>query len=196
MRMATVILAGGGGSRMGGDKPLRRLRGMPLIAHVRARCRGPVWINAADPRLADYGPLLPDLPSSGTGPLVGVWSALCRARAEGWDAVLTVPVDTPFLPFDLGDRLAAALGDRAAAVAATPDGWQAACSLWRRGAAPVLAGRLAAGRWSLNGALRALNAVPVDFGMQDVPLFFNVNTPADLAAAEAGKRPDSDESTD
>ncbi|WP_052711796.1 molybdenum cofactor guanylyltransferase [Elstera litoralis] len=107
---ATVILAGGAGTRLGGDKPLRLLAGRPLIAHVADRCRAPRWINAADPRLAAYGTLVPDLPSPGQGPLVGVWSALCYAESLGIATVLTVPVDTPFLPSDLADRLAAALG--------------------------------------------------------------------------------------
>lgn len=184
MRIATVILAGGAGVRIGGDKPLRLLGGRPLIAHVADRCTAPIWINAVDPRLADYGPLVPDMAAPGEGPLVGVWSVLRRAEAEGVDAVLTVPADTPFLPRDLGERLLAALGDRAAAVAVTPDGWQPACAVWRRGLAPVIADFLAAGRWSLAGALRAVGAVPLAFSADEAPLFFNINTPADLAEAE------------
>ncbi len=181
---ATVILAGGAGARLGGDKPLRLLAGRPLIAHVAARCRGPLWINASDPRLAAYGALVPDLPSPGQGPLVGVWSALCYAEALGIETVLTVPVDTPFLPLDLPDRLAAGLADGLAAVAATPEGWQSACALWRVAAAAGLEARLAAGDWSLHGALRAVSARVVDFGVEITPLFFNINTLADLAAAE------------
>ncbi len=184
MRIATVILAGGAGRRIGGDKPLQPLKGRPLIAHVAARCRSPIWINAADPRLAEYGPLVPDLPSPGQGPLVGVWSALCRAQAMGVAAVLTVPVDTPFLPINLFDRLSAALGPYRAAVAATPDGWQPTCALWRVELAPMVAARLAAGDWSLRAALVAAAAKPVDFEGELTPLFFNINTPADLAAAE------------
>lgn len=181
---ATVILAGGAGARLGGDKPLRLLAGRPLIAHVAARCRGPLWINSPDPRLAPYGRLVPDLPSPGQGPLVGVWSALCYAEACGIETVLTVPVDTPFLPLDLPDRLAAGLGDGRAAVAATPEGWQSVCALWRVAAAQGLETRLAAGDWSLHGALRAVSARVVDFEAQKAPLFFNINTLADLAAAE------------
>lgn len=190
MRIATVILAGGAGRRIGGDKPLQRLMGRPLIAHVAARCRPPLWINAADPRLAEYGPLVPDLPSPGQGPLVGVWSALCRAAAEGVEALLTVPVDTPFLPLDLPDRLIAALGPHRAAVVATPDGWQPTCALWRADLGPPLAERLAAGDWSLHAALRAVSAVAVDFGSELTPLFFNINTPADLTAAAQQKEQD------
>lgn len=189
MRMVTVILAGGAGTRIGGDKPLRVLGGRPLIAHVAGRCAAPIWINAADPRLAQYGPLVPDLPSPGQGPLVGVWSALCQAAAEGVEAVLTVPVDTPFLPHDLAARLKARLGNHPAAVAVTADGWQPACALWRPRVAPVIADHLAAGRWSLAGALRSVGAAPVpvsalDFSDKLTPLFFNINTPADLADAE------------
>ncbi|MFY8105606.1 MAG: molybdenum cofactor guanylyltransferase [Elstera sp.] len=183
--MVSVILAGGAGTRIGGDKALQLLGGRPLIAHVAARCGLPLWINASDPRLADYGTLVPDLPSLGQGPLVGVWSALCAARAAGFERVLTVPVDTPFLPADLPERLIAALGDAGAAVAATAEGWHATCALWRVSAEPVLADRLAAGHWSLQGALRAFSAAVVDFEAELTPLFFNINTRADLAVAEA-----------
>lgn len=182
---ATAILAGGAGARLGGDKPLRPLAGRPLIAHVAARCRGTRWVNAADPRLAAYGTLVPDRPSPGQGPLVGVWSVLCHAESLGVATVLTLPVDTPFLPDDLADQLAAALGDNLAVVAATPEGWHPACALWRAAAAPQLAARLTAGDWSLHGALRAVAAKVVDFEAAVAPLFFNINTLADLAAAEA-----------
>jgi molybdenum cofactor guanylyltransferase len=182
--MITVILAGGAGARIGGDKAFRLLAGLPLIAHVAERCPAPLWINASDPRLAAYGTLVPDLPSSGQGPLVGVWSALCAARAAGFETVLTVPVDTPFLPADLSVRLGAALGGAGAAVAATAEGWHATCALWRVATEPLLADRLAAGAWSLQGALRAVSAQAVDFGTELTPLFFNINTLADLAVAE------------
>ena len=51
-------------------------------------------------------------------------------------------------------------------------------------AEPVIAERLAAGLWSLQGALRAVSAQAVDFEAQLTPLFFNINTLADLAMAE------------
>ncbi len=182
--MVTVILAGGAGTRIGGDKALQLLGGRPLIAHVAARCSHPLWINASDPRLSAYGTLVPDLPSPGQGPLVGVWSALCAARAAGVERVLTVPVDTPFLPLDLSARLGGALGEAGASVAATAEGWHPTCALWQVAAEPVLAERLSAGLWSLQGALRAVSAEAVDFEAQLTPLFFNINTLADLATAE------------
>lgn len=171
---------------MGADKALIPLAGRPMIAHVAARLAaqaGPLAVNAnGDPaRLAFLGlPVLPDPLPGHPGPLAGVLAAMHWAAARGTDAVITVPVDCPMVPADLADRLAAA---GPLAIARTPGGWQAACGLW-----PVaLAGRLAA---DLDGGARkvidwalAAGARPADFA--DEAAFLNVNTAADLAAAEA-----------
>jgi molybdenum cofactor guanylyltransferase len=119
-----VVLAGGEGRRMGTGvaKPLRKLGGKPMVAHVVERLRPQVMdlvIVANDPDPAYRrlkAPVIPDPPDiqrtaeregRRLGPLAGIlagmeWSLATHPHA-GW--ILTAPADVPFLPLDLTVRL-------------------------------------------------------------------------------------------
>jgi molybdenum cofactor guanylyltransferase len=108
-----LILAGGRGSRMGGvDKGLQNFNGIPLALHTLMRL-GPqvesVMVNA-NRNLSAYesfgASVWPDASADFAGPLSGFLVGLERAETS---YVLTVPCDTPHLPLDLAERLAAAL---------------------------------------------------------------------------------------
>ncbi len=189
-----VILAGGLSRRMGGgDKALALLAGRPLLAHVAERlapqCAG-LAVNAnGDPgRFAGSGlAVLPDGVAGWPGPLAGVLAAMDHAAAAGAEWVATAPADTPFLPRDLVARLAAASGP-AGAVAASGSGGSRVlhpvCGLWPVARRQALRAALAAGlrrvtEWT---AAEGMAAAVFPGGGE---AFFNVNTPADLAAAEA-----------
>jgi molybdenum cofactor guanylyltransferase len=108
-----LILAGGQGERMGGrDKGLIDLAGQPLIAHVIARLTPQVATllisaNRNPDRYAEFeATIVPDLLPDYPGPLAGMLSGLRTARTS-WLAV--VPCDSPFVPRDLVQRLAANL---------------------------------------------------------------------------------------
>jgi molybdopterin-guanine dinucleotide biosynthesis protein A len=179
-----VVLAGGEGTRIGGRKAFVDLSGRPLIAHVIDRLAPQVSriaINAGDdPDFAAFGlPLVPDA-EPGLGPLGGILAALRWAREEGGQAVLTAAVDTPFLPGDLAERLAAA-GARSA-YAETARGPHATTGLWSVDLAASLEQALASGTRKVRDWTRTIGAVPVRFG--DEAAFFNVNTPDDLRVAE------------
>ena len=182
-----VILAGGAGRRMGGDKPFARLAGRPLVAHVIDRlspqCRA-LAINAApDPRWDERGlPLIPDGAAGGLGPLSGILAAMDWAEAQGATRVLTAPVDTPFLPGDLVHRLSAV--DAPIALARTADGLQGTCGLWAVSLRGTLATALATGTRKLTEFATAHGAESVFFPSGDPPPFFNINRPDDLAWAE------------
>jgi molybdenum cofactor guanylyltransferase len=111
-----VILAGGAGRRIGGDKALQPLGRGTLLSAVQGRLTGQVGLLAlnarGDPaRFAGYGlPVLPDPVAGQPGPLAGVLAALDWAEGQGADRVLVVPCDTPFLPGDLVTRMAAQPG--------------------------------------------------------------------------------------
>jgi molybdopterin-guanine dinucleotide biosynthesis protein A len=191
-----VILAGGRGLRLGGaDKALLRLAGLPLAQRVAQRLApqsAPLAINAnGDPaRLATLGlPVLPDPLPDFPGPLAGVMAAMDWAAGLGADQVVTVPADTPFLPLDLVARLVeAARGG--VAVASSPDATgrlrrHPTCALWpvglrRRLAVDLGAGARKLGIWAdqQGAGVAAFDATPLD-------PFFNINTPEDLARAEA-----------
>ena len=112
-----VILAGGAGRRMGGvSKGLLQLAGRPVIAHIVERALSlflsgaPVWVNANDDaesyRELGFSVVSDSLPGR-LGPLAGILCAMEIGQKEHpeSDYVLTLPVDTPFLPRDLPARL-------------------------------------------------------------------------------------------
>jgi molybdopterin-guanine dinucleotide biosynthesis protein A len=183
-----VILAGGAGRRIGGDKAFARLAGRPLVAHVIDRlapqCRE-LAVNAApDPRLEGFGlPVVPDAAGGGQGPLSGILAAMTWAAAQGATRVLTAPVDTPFLPADLAARLAAV--DAPIALARTGDGVHGTCGLWQVTLRDDLQAALERGVRKVTEFTEAQGAAGVTFPDRTPPSFYNVNRPDDLAKAAA-----------
>jgi molybdopterin-guanine dinucleotide biosynthesis protein A len=188
MRIAGAIIAGGRSSRMGQEKALLDLGGMPMMAHVIARIAAQadeVFINAnGDPaRFAGFGrSIVPDL-GSGTGtPLAGLQACLRYAAAENFDAVLTVPSDAPFIPRDLVRRLADSKAPAAIARSGGQDHFLT--GLWSVGLceeldlAMVKDGLVRVQDWA-----RRCRAVSVNWPAQPHDPFFNINTPEDLAEA-------------
>lgn len=191
MSAAGVILAGGAARRMGGgDKPLRPLGGRPLLAHVIARLAPQVTalaLNANGPaeRFAAFGlEVLPDPVAGQPGPLAGVLAAMLWAEKVGASAVLTAPGDTPFLPHDLRARLEAVRGGSAQVACAVAGGrLHPTLALWPVGLAGALAAALAGGTRRVEDWARGQGLAVAEF--PDPAAFLNVNTPEDLAAAEA-----------
>ncbi|MGL4320957.1 MAG: molybdenum cofactor guanylyltransferase MobA [Paracoccaceae bacterium] len=183
MRLFGVILAGGQARRMGGaDKAMLPFRGQPLLAHVTDRFapqveRLAISANGDPARFAAFGlPVLPD--DNSMGPLSGVLAAL--TWATGADAVVTVPVDCPFLPGDLAPRLLLA-GPPALARSGGHD--HPVFAIWPVALRDALRAFLASGaKPRVTDFLAAHGASRADF--PDDGAFSNLNTPADLAAAE------------
>lgn len=185
MRIFGVILAGGQARRMGGaDKALMPLAGTSLLSHVIARFEPQVESLAisanGDPaRFAVLGlPVLPDPTSH--GPLSGILSALIWAAPLGATAVVSVPVDGPFLPPDLVPRLCLAAGPDGVALAASNGTLHPTFGLWPVTLAPALAAFLASG---VKARVRAF-ATDHGTGIADFPddlAFANANTTDDIA---------------
>jgi molybdenum cofactor guanylyltransferase len=121
-----VVLAGGRGSRMGGeDKGLVVLNAQPMVEHVIARLRpqvGEILISANrnQERYAALGyRVIADLLGGYQGPLAGMASAMQTATTP---YIATVPCDSPLFGMDLVDRLATALIRDDADVAVAHDG--------------------------------------------------------------------------
>lgn len=188
MRIDGCVLAGGEGRRMGADKALVTLAGKPLLSHVIARFAPQVdrlWLSANGDaaRFARFGlPVVPD--AAPMGPLSGVLAALRRAAADGATALVTVPVDSPFLPGDLVPRLCLAAEAAPADLALARSGGRVhpVFALWPVAQIGPLAEFLA------SGAKPRLMDFAAGAALADFPddgSFDNLNTPDDLAAAEA-----------
>jgi len=187
MLILGAILCGGAPRGGFADKPLVAFAGQPLAARVLARLApqvDAVVLVGADPaRLAPLGArAVDDGPMAGQGPLSGLHAALLLADREGFDAVLSVPCDMPFLPATLAARLEAA-GPPAVAVSAGR--MHHLVGLWPVATLRDLTMCLAEPfSRSVEAWADRLRPKPVLFAGRPDP-FFNVNTPSDLARALA-----------
>lgn len=194
-----VILAGGQSTRMGGgDKSLLPLGGRPILAHVIDRLRPQVdglALNAnGDPeRFAAFGlPVLPDSVGGFPGPLAGVLAGMDWAAGQGAEAIVTAAADTPFFPDDLvrALRTATVAGDTPLAMAMTPgeDGRldrHPTFGYWPVDLRDDLRAALGIGLRKVVAWTEPQGCARAVFHDRVPDPFFNVNTPEDLAAAEA-----------
>ena len=188
--LAALVLAGGRARRMeGADKPLLTLGARPLISYALSALAAsgrPLAIsaNGEAARFAPFGvPVLKDGDDSFPGPLAGVLAGLEWAEAQGATALLTAPADCPFLPADLAQRLTGARSAGGIAHARAGGRDHPAIALWPVSARAALADDLGRGNRRVMGFLHAFGTQAVDWA--DEAAFLNINTPEDLARAEA-----------
>ncbi len=198
-RVAGILLAGGQSRRMGGgDKCLRLLGGRPLLARIIERAAPQVArlvINAnGDPARFDAFdlPVAADTVEGFAGPLAGVLAGMEWAAANAPDCawIATFASDAPFFPQDMVERLAAAVagrGDRGGAMACAVSGGRRhpVFGLWpvalRAELRRALTGQ---GIRKVDDWTKNYNLREVEFSVDTIDPFFNVNRPEDLAAAE------------
>lgn len=189
-----LILAGGRGSRMGGqDKGLVRLRGQPLAAHALLALMPQVQqvVINANRNLGAYDgfgvAVVMDAIDGHQGPLAGMLAGLAAAQTP---YVQAVPCDVPNFPADLVERLLSA-AQRAGAPLAMPvtleaDGRRQTHPVFLLMAVDVhdsLLAFVSAGGRKIDRWTQSLDCVEVEF--PDPQAFFNVNTQGDLVEIES-----------
>ena len=177
-----IVLCGGQGTRLGGvAKPFVDLAGRPLLSHVLDRLRAQVddivlsCANAEPYRR--FGCQVVVDAHRNQGPLGGIVSALAQTTSR-W--ILTSPCDTPFLPTNLVETLAASCGQAGAAVVAAGGRRQNLCLLLNKRRATSLQAFFTSGGRAVHRWLDANSIPSVEWPAAD---FLNVNTAADLQAA-------------
>jgi molybdopterin-guanine dinucleotide biosynthesis protein A len=192
-----VILAGGLARRMGGgDKPLRRLVGRTILERVVERlapqCDGLILNANGDPaRFAASGlPVVPDDLGDFPGPLAGILAALDWAAASRPEIafVASVAADTPFLPRDFVARLERARAGNPAQVVCAASGGRThpVDALWPVALREDLRHTLVdLGLRKMGLFAERRGAVHAEWRAHPIDPFLNVNTPEDLAQAEA-----------
>ncbi len=196
--MAAVILAGGGGRRLGRPKPLVELHGKTLIAYVIEAAMEIVdeiivvagvgaskALRALIPKEVE---LLEDL-ERGLGPLMGIYTGL---RAVRKPYALILPCDAPLLNVDILRYLLEAVKGYDAAVPRWPNGYLEPLHAAYRVEAALRAAEkaLEEGRLEVRGLLERLDRVlyisTEELRTMDPELhtFYNINTPEELEEAE------------
>jgi molybdopterin-guanine dinucleotide biosynthesis protein A len=193
------VLAGGKSSRMGEDKALLRFRGRPMVEIAAEKLRGvcaEVGIAGNREDLAGFAPVVPETRVE-VGPAAGVEAGL-RSAAREW--VMFVPVDVPLVPEALLRRWAESVlgteGISASLLHYERD--QPVFCMMRRDCTESFSAALDGGERRLgvlldraSGGLRWVCDVGELCGRGrpaievDERWFWNVNTPQELAEAEA-----------
>lgn len=188
MSIYGLILAGGEGSRLGGvRKADLRIGNRTMLERAMSRMQG-----CCDQILVATGPgpswtikgvvSLSDGEGSHGGPMSGIASAVryLEDRAQQDSILVTVAVDTPFLPADYVQHLIQPIaGGSSAAFSAWGESFYPTNAAWRL----VDLARIAPLPSSPKAALASLDAVRVDwFSTEEHNPFANSNTLVELLA--------------
>jgi molybdopterin-guanine dinucleotide biosynthesis protein A len=119
------------------------------------------------------------------GPLAGILAGLLWAVESKAEGLVTVPSDSPFFPHDLVARLAM-VPDCQIACAASDGRLHPVFGLWHQPSQFIaeLETTLRSGERKVESFVSRYRPGIADWPIDGFDPFFNINTPADLAAAE------------
>lgn len=195
---SVIILAGGQSFRMGRDKALIRVEGIPLLARtceIALQCASEVFVVTS--ALRDYSKIVPDRcvlieeplsPSEPQpqGPLIGFIQGLKQVKTE-W--VLLLACDLPRLNQEILQRWMLQLPPSDSKTALLPQGekgWEPLCGFYRTDCLPSLTQFMQQGGRSLQQWLASALVQAIQFSdnqdekHQEQAMLFNCNTPEDL----------------
>ncbi|BAY12430.1 molybdenum cofactor guanylyltransferase [Calothrix sp. NIES-2098] len=208
-KLTAIVLAGGQSSRMGQDKALIPIQGIPMLQRVFSiaqACADTVYVVTPWPEryqhlllpgcqfiqelpsspssLSSHTPHTSHPPSSPShGPLVGFAQGMAQVQTE-W--VLLLACDLPKLKVEVLQawitRLDSVGDDAIAALAHHAKGWEPLCGFYRRRCLPELLDFINQGGRSFQQWLKQhpVQVLPV----LEAEMFFNCNTPEDLTGNE------------
>lgn len=181
------VLAGGKSSRMGSDKALLELDGVPMIARATATLRAVFSaVVIASDRRAEYefldAPILPDVLKN-CGPLGGIHAALLLTKAE---QLFVLATDMPFVSPEV-IRHIVANADSHATIPMLEGRVQPLCALYKRSCLPVIERALYEKRFAVHDVLEELNptfvALTPRLAFYSPNLLDNLNAPRDIERA-------------
>ncbi len=196
LEITVLILAGGKSSRMGRDKALIPINGVPLLRRIyliARKCSNFVYIVAD--KQEKYKDILPkdcsflsDFPLLGAkgsqGPLIGFAGGLKEVKTQ-W--VLLLACDLPRLEAEAINKwisyLSTVKQQDIALLPRSEKGWEPLCGFYRLDCFPLLIDFIQQGgrsfqRWL---ALHPVTELPI----KDTSVLFNCNTPTDLIAVDS-----------
>ena len=183
-------MAGGRATRLGGlDKYLLEIGERKVIDHIRGaiasdvdrlvlNCNKPDDITHSDIKI------IPDLKyhDGPIGPMGGLQAVLQYAKQQGYQTVVTVPGDTPFIPDDFVTKL---MENHISmiTIACSKGRKHPLCALWNVGVLEDLNIRINSENYKMLDWIDQQNVTFVEW-MDDPDPFFNINTESDLEVAE------------
>jgi molybdenum cofactor guanylyltransferase len=193
--LSAIVLAGGKSSRMGRDKALIPIQGVPLlqlVCRVAENCADTVYVvtpwqeryqHLLQPKVqfirenlwvTDGSETLPQ------GPLIGFAQGLAYVQTE-W--VLLLACDLPKLRVEVLQQWAAALNnvtdEALAALVKHEKGWEPLCGFYRRRCLPTLTEFIHQGGRSFQEWIKQYPVQPLPLPYPE--MLFNCNTPNDLS---------------
>jgi len=192
MTITGLILAGGASSRMGRNKALLELEGRKLVERVLSALEPLtdeilIVSNQPEPYRFLERPIIPDI-QPGYGPLMGLYSGLKAARG---DLALLVAVDMPFLSSDFLRHLISLAPGYDVVIPHAHERLHPLCAVYRRETClPAIEGAIARGQRRLISfhpevRVRQVDEAELRSISPDLRDLINVNTPEELAAAQA-----------
>lgn len=195
---SAVILAGGKSTRMGFDKQLLQVQDESIVLHLVTLLKtrfSDIMVSSSTPKLYHQAEVrvFRDV-HEGIGPLGGIHAALRFARSE---AVFVIACDMPYVEIPYIDymveEMAKAEKHYDACVTERGDHLEVFHSFYCRSALGVLENELAAGRYSVQGFTRKINALVIPEAraadlLPDWRAFTNLNTPEEYAQFQRGER--------
>ena len=189
-QIAGFVLAGGASSRMGADKALLEIGGVPLLvraAKLAQKAAGNATIVGGAETYRDIGLVAVADDWPGAGPLGGIATALGASKAS-WN--LIIACDLPYLTEAwLNYVIARAFSSEADAVMAmNTRGAEPLCAMYHKRCEPAIREELARGTRKVTDGLRAVTVEMVRpnewkaFDSEGL-LFKNMNSPADYEEA-------------
>jgi molybdopterin-guanine dinucleotide biosynthesis protein A len=189
--VTTIVLAGGKSTRMGRDKALIPVGGVPmlqLICSIAEACTDKVYIVTPWPEryqklLTPNSQLIPEVPLPGEtgneprthGPLIGFMQGLAAVDTN-W--VLLLACDLPNLRLEILQNWISQLetipDNKIAALVQNNQIWQPLCGFYRRRCLPELIQYIEAGGRSFQQWLRSENVEVLP--LEDPEMLFNFNS--------------------
>jgi molybdenum cofactor guanylyltransferase len=188
---SAIVLAGGLSSRMGRDKALLAIEGMPLLARVcemAKQCADPILV--VTPWVERYGAIVDGVrwveevqqTQEQNGSLIGFMQGLAVVETE-W--VLLLACDLPNLRAEVLQDWSELLSqtEAAALLPKNPAGWwEPLCGFYRRSSLESLRQYVKAEGRSFQGWLAQVSVY--ELPVADMQMLLNCNTPEDLLAIE------------
>lgn len=178
--LSAIILAGGKSSRMGQDKALIEVDGVPLLKRTydaAKHCTDSIYVVTS--WRDRYESILPDAnwidESAPRSPIIAFAEAFQQIPTD-W--VLLLACDLPRLNGETLKELMAQLGETSIVVARSEEGWEPLCGFYRRDCLASLQSYLESGKRSFQDWLDSETVQELE--IRDRQILFNCNTPTDL----------------